>query len=152
MLTEICQYLRNWFEREKYFGKFVISQNAITTSEGVALPILEDQYFRIIGSIFNDGVHKNGDLTDILKDEPEFSGAVWTMAVPPQLAELAEEIDSWTTNNAEVLNSPYQSESFGGYSYSIRSGASGNASDSNAYSGASWQNQFSARLAHWRKI
>ena len=149
MLTEICQYLRNWFDRRRYFGKFVIANGEIKTSENVALPILEGQYYRIVGSVFNDGVHKNG--SGYLTDEPEFEGAVWLMAVPPDFLLLVDEISDWVEKNADALGSPYASESFGGYSYSLRAG-NGSVGDSGASGGLSWQNQFAARLSPWRKI
>ena len=147
MLTQICQYLRNWFERAKYFGEFTVRNNAIVCSNGSTLPLLHNQYFRVVGSVFNDGVHKYGDFSDILIDET-FVGAVWSMAIPPVVVELAEEINTWVSANANALNSPYQSESFGGYSYSLRSGTS----PTGDTTGVTWQSQFESRLAPWRKI
>lgn len=144
MSTEIFQYLRNWFEKTKYFGKFIISDGDITFEDGSALPLVTDQYFRIVGSVLNDGAHKFGDSD--LEDE-EFNGAVWSMAVPPAVASLIAEILEWSEANSEAINSPYQSESFGGYSYSFKSGNSGGTAD-----GATWQSQFAARLSPWRKI
>lgn len=142
MLTEIFQYLRNWFEKSKFFSEFVISDGVITFSDGSPIPLVAGQYFRVIGSALNDGVHKFGEA-DLLAEE--FSGAVWTMAVPPAVAALAGEIQAWTAANSDAINSPYQSESFGGYSY--QKGYSG----SNAVS-VTWQSQFASRLAPWRKI
>lgn len=161
MLTEICAFLRNWFDRDRFYGEFVIRDGQLTRSDGSALPLLSGQYFRIIGSIFNDGVHKlpeesaptrdnqtpAPDPLTILKDE-EFSGAVWSMAIPPDFLELVEDIDDWCTNNAEAIASPYQSESFAGYSYSLKSGTTA----SGASMGFGWQSQFANRLAPWRKI
>lgn len=144
MLTEICAFLRNWFVRDKFFGDFVISNGQLTRSDGSALPLLSGQYFRIIGSIFSDGVHK---ADDVLTDE-EFTGAVWSMAVPPDFLALVEEINGWVTDNAQAIASPYASESFAGYSYSLKSGSS--ASDGSG--GMGWQSQFAARLNPWRKI
>ena len=64
MLTEICQYLKNWFNRgqKKIFGEFTIQNNQLNISD-----IQTGQYYRIIGSVFNDGVHKKGSeaLIDI---------------------------------------------------------------------------------------
>lgn len=145
MLTEICQYLRNWFEVTKYFGEFTISGGTITYSDGSELPLINNQYFRIVGSIFNDGVHKYAN-EDVLTDET-FNGSVWSMAVPPVVIALAGEIADWVTANTEAINSPYQSESFGGYSYSKSGGSSATGMD-----GVSWQSQFAARLLPWRKI
>ena len=147
MLTEICQYLRNWFEYYKLTGRFVVSTGRITYADGTALSILNGQYYRIVGSVFNDGVHKLGE-SDTLTDESEFTGAVWLMAVPPAVVQLDADITQWLTDNAAAINSPYASESFGGYSYSLRSG---NAADGDS-TGATWQSQFKTRLSPWRKI
>lgn len=144
MLTEIFQYLRNWFEKTKYFGDFVVSGSTVTFSDGSPLPLLTGQYFRIIGSVLNDGVYEYGNTT--LKAE-SFNGAIWSMSVPPALISTIADIKNWVTNNTEAINSPYQSESFGGYSYSYGYNSSGN-----SVSGASWQSQFAVRLAPWRKI
>lgn len=139
MLTEICGEIRNYFlrdERDIHSGTFTIENGA------VSLPFLkEGQYFRIVGSTFNDGVWKYSE--DELKDET-FDGSVWTMSIPKAVVELAKEIKDWVENNAEALNSPYQSESFGGYSYSKSAGANG--------SGFGWKDQFSTRLNQWRRL
>ena len=94
-----------------------------------------------MGSLKNDGVW---NATDILKDE-EFNGAVWLMAVPPAVVKLANDIDTWQTGNAQILNSPFQSESFGGYSYNKGSGA-----DNSGV--VNWQTFFKKRLNKWRKL
>lgn len=52
-LSELCQELKNWFDVERRFGKFEISDGSIDLSDILS----ENQYFRIIGSVFNDGVH-----------------------------------------------------------------------------------------------
>lgn len=150
MLTEICQEIRNWFDRDrdKWFGDFIIADNVIALN-GEPLPLVEGQYFRIIGSLFNDGVHLySSDLS--LKDE-DFSGAIWSMAVPQAVIDLSAEIDSWVQKYGGVNSanmSPYNSESFGGYSYSKSGGGSGDGT-----SGAgTWQGVFAKRLNMWRKI
>ena len=97
----------------------------------------------------NDGVYRFG--IDILTDET-FSGTVQAMAVPPEIVSLDEEITAWIENNAEAINSPYQSESFGGYSYSLKGGGTNAYGNSGTNAGFSWQSQFAARLAPWRKI
>ena len=147
MLTEICQYLRNWFARDILLGDFIISGNVLTYEDGGTLPLINSQYFRIVGSLLNDGVHKYGDVKDVLKDEPKFSGSVWMMAVPPTVIELSEDIDNWVQANTDAINSPYQSESFGGYSY--QKGSGGGSINGNSIT---WQSQFASRLAPWRKI
>lgn len=142
MLTNVCQYLRNWFERDKYFGTFKIDGGVLTYADGTALPLLQGQYYRIVGSVLNDGVYKYG--VDALSDE-EYSGAVWSMSVPPDFLALVKDISDWSENNASAINSPYQSESFGGYSYTLKGG-------NNGAGAGTWQAQFAARLAPWRKI
>ena len=160
MLTEICQYLRNWFVRDKLTGQFVVVGGLITYADGTALSLLEGQYYRVVGSVFNDGVHQYGTkevtvnnattevLIDPLTDEPAFDGAVWLMAVPPDFLALVNDITTWTETSADAINSPYTSESFGGYSYTLRT-ASGS---DGVTGGVTWQNQFKARLSPWRKI
>lgn len=146
MLTQVCQYLRNWFERTKYFGDFTIASGELTYEDGSTLPLLSGQYYRIVGSVLNDGVHQVGEEQP-LRDE-SFNGSIWSMAVPPDFLTLVEDIEEWVEANAAAINSPYQSESFAGYSYSMR----GNASSNGQSVGVSWQSQFAARLAPWRKI
>ena len=147
MLTQICQYLRNWFVRESIIGKFLVAGGVISFADGTALPLLPGQYYRIIGSVFNDGVRQYE--VDTLHDEPVFTGAVWSMAVPPDFLELVEEIEKWCGDNAQALSSPYASESFGGYSYTLRSGGGSSGANDVAIT---WQGQFSSRLGPWRKI
>lgn len=139
MLTDICAELHNWFivPHGVHVGTFKISGGSVAP-----LDFLQDgQYFRIIGSVFNDGVHQYpaSDLTD-----EEFCGAVWAMAVPPTLLALAAEIEEY--NKSDVGKpSPYMSESFGGYSY--QKFTSGNGGDA-----SSWQKVFAKTLNQWRKI
>lgn len=149
MLTEICQYLKNWFNRKpngdeypKEYGTFTIENGIIDSSI-----LANGQYYRIIGSLFNDGVHKYGDTTDSLVDEV-FEGAVWSMGVPPELVVKAEEIEAWKAKYGadSAAMSPFQSESFGGYSYTKE----GSATESAA---GTWQSKFGDDLRKiWGKI
>lgn len=151
MLTEICKEIRNWFsEREdRMVGKFRIET-------GVLVPpvsLLEGQYFRIIGSVFNDGVHQYGTEGDILKDEPEFDGAVWLMRCPKDFLDLVAEIEAWQEKNGAVDSanmSPFSSESFGIYSYS--KGSSGSSASGAGATAVTWQTQFKSRLNKYRKL
>lgn len=147
MLTELCQELRNWFERDKYIGSFEIENGQIVAPDG---SLQSGQYFRIIGSVFNDGVHKyepDSEGAEQLVDEA-FEGAIWTMAVPPAVITLSEQISEWISKYEEVVSSPYSSESFGGYSYSRASGQGNAKSNGNP----TWQGQFASELDKWRKI
>ena len=141
MLTEICQYLRNWFVRERHSGTYTVKGGSLTTDF-----LQEGQYYRIVGSVFNDGVHiyKSYTLTD-----ETFKGEVWGMAVPKEIIVLAKDIEKGIQDNQEAINSPFVSESFGGYSYSFGS-VGGASSGSSGVPG--WQSHFADRLAPWRKI
>lgn len=162
MLTQICQYLRNWFDKTpsgadlpKYYGLFKVEGGALTFSDGTTLPLVDGQYYRLMGSRFSDGVRIWGDVSDILADEPAFSGAVWDMRVPPEIVDLAAEVEAWSAKYAgadSAAMSPYTSESFGpgGYSYSKSSGAS--ADGVGATVSGSWQSAFAAQLSSWRKV
>lgn len=141
MLTNICQEINNYFLKTVHPGRYTIEDGAIVGVDNFLIP---GQYFRIVGSVLNDGVHKYPD--SVLNDE-SFEGSIWAMAVPQAVVALSDEIYSWITDNAEVLNSPYVSESFGGYSYSKASGAGYTGS-----AGYSWENHFASQLNRWRKI
>ncbi len=138
MLEQVLRHLNNWFFVEIHEGTFTVENGSIT------LPFLRtNQYFRICGSVFNDGLHQY-PLTD-LTDET-FTGTVWALAVPKAVVTLSEDIASWQEKNGEAVASPYQSESFGGYSYTKRSAGS----DSGTLNG--WQDAFRGRLNDWRKL
>ena len=135
-LTNLCAELRNYFETKKRFGTFTISGGSISPSD-----FLQDgQYFRIVGSVFNDGVHRHPahGLTD-----ETFDGAVWAMAVPPAVIELLQKIQEF---EAAEANSPtaYISESFGGYGYT-------KATDANGLP-VGWKTVFNNDLKRWRKL
>ena len=145
MLSEVCAYLRNYFYHgEPTIGKIEIVNGALKEPYGLKA----NQYFRIVGSMFNDGVYQYPLTT--LQDET-FNGAVWGMAVPPDLIDLITEMEAWKADkaNAYALNSPYQSESKADYSYTLKSGADGSGKNSGA---SALINQFSGRLARWRKL
>ena len=137
MLTEICAEIRNYFVSDIHNGTFEIVGGKITPLDFIQ----ENQYFRIVGSVFNDGVYKYTDKLE-LTDE-KFIGSVWAMAVPPSVVALAEEIKAFNESDAGKP-SPYTSESFGGYSYS-------KATDSNGVP-LTWQKVFANRLNKYRRI
>ena len=61
MLEQVLRHLNNWFLVEIHEGTFTVENGSI------ALPfLLTNQYFRICGSVFNDGLHQYpaADLTD----------------------------------------------------------------------------------------
>lgn len=142
MLEQVLTHIHNWFIVPDgiHSGMFRIEGGGIT------LPFLRDgQYFRILGSVFNDGLHRYGPAMEALTDE-EFNGTVWALAVPRAVIELAGEISTWEEKYGAVIASPYTSESFGGYSYTKASGAGDSAGS------GSWQAAFRARLNPYRKL
>lgn len=136
MLEQVLQHLNNWFLVPDgiHSGEFTVQDGGIT------LPFLQiGQYFRVVGSVFNDGLHQYPakDMT-----EETFDGAVWALAVPKSVISLADEIAAWDEKNG--VPGPYTSESFGGYSYSKATNTSGVA--------VGWQDVFKGRLNTWRRI
>ena len=143
MLTELCQELNNWFEREKRSGSFRIVNGMLEADF-----LLPGQYFRVMGSLFNDGVHQFGN--DFLNDE-DFTGSVWSLAIPAAVIKLSEDIDAWRAKYEapdSSAMSPYMSESFGGYSYSKGSAISGTGTGG----ATSWRTSFASRMNAWRKL
>ena len=139
-INEICNYLNNDFRCETHLGEFAIENGVLDLSE---IEILDGQFFKIENSVLNDGIYQHPE--DKLNDE-RFKGAVSLLRIPPLVLEIAEEIDEWEKENAKALNSPFQSESFGGYSYSK---ASGSGQNGGSYS---WKDVFGSKLSKYRKL
>lgn len=136
MLDEILAEIRNYFVVSVHSGDFEVIGGRLSP-----LDFLQNgQYFRIVGSVMNDGVYRYpySGLTD-----ETFSGEIWALAVPPTLIALAADIEEYEKKAKETV-SPYNSESFGGYSYT-------KATDSNG-SPLTWEKVFAKRLNKWRKI
>ena len=146
MLSELCRELKNWFDKRRYFGIFEIENGEFVDVDYLQV----GQYFRIVGSVFNDGVYEyTGEPIADLKDE-QFQGAIWALAIPNEVISLSKDIAAWQAKYGSVDSqamSPFNSESFGGYSYSKSAGGSGSGANSN-----SWQAAFADRLNMWRKI
>lgn len=139
MLEQVLRHIHNRFEHAYLSGTFTVSSGTFEV-EGAQ----SGQYLWIEGSVFNDGLHQYplADLTD-----EEFEGRVVLLAVPRAVIDLADQISDWAADNADVLSSPFQSESFGGYSYTKASGSSGDGT-----SLAGWMAQFKGDLDPWRKM
>jgi hypothetical protein len=146
MLSELCQEINNWFDRNqpKIHGTFEIFDGKIIDNDFIE-KIQENQYFRIIGSVFNDGVYKY--TNDLILIDEAFYGSIWLMAIPTDVIALSDEIDRWVAAYGETVKSPYTSESFGGYSYSKASGSSEGGS-----SVPTWQSTYASRLNQYRKL
>jgi hypothetical protein len=136
MLTELCAELRNYFVKDIRKGTFEVIGGRVQPLDF----IMPGQFFRIKGSLFNDGVHQNP--TTSLKDEV-FEGEIWSMALPPAFIDLAREIEEFTKSE-QAKATGFISESFGGYSYSKATNSNGTP--------VTWKNVFADRLRIWRKL
>lgn len=141
MLEELMRECRNYF-----LIPGGVHPDTYTIKGGsIALPFLRaGQYFRIVGSVLNDGVYQYGNCS--LRDET-FDGAIWAMAVPAEFLRLEEEIKAWRTQYENAANSPFQSESFAGYSYTKSTASGGSVGFLPC-----WQGVFASRLNKWRKL
>ena len=139
-LTEICEYLNNYFWRSKVNVKLNITGGTFSVDF-----LKEGQYFRILGSDFNDGVYKY-PATGLVDEN--FEGSIWTMAVPPTVIAIASDIKKWQDKYEDVDSaamSPFTSESYTVYSYSKGSGSSDDSS-------GGWQSVFGKKLAPYRRL
>lgn len=145
MLYEICEHLHNFFDTrdggyiDRTAGTFAISDGVLSP---LSSSLIVGQYIRIVGSLLNDGIYLLPDDFTIaeLKDET-FTGAVFGLAIPKDLVTLDTEITAYVAANPA---SGYVSESFGGWSGTRATGASG--------APLSWKTVYGARLNRWRKV
>ena len=140
MLDAICGHIHNYFPDAENIraGEFEIVDGSL------GLDFLKvGQYFRILGSLFNDGVYQYP--AEGLTDE-DFYGEIWPMRPPRDFLQLCETIEQWQDKNGDVMASPYTSENIiGVYSYTRDTSAGG----SNA---SAWENVFKSQLNRWRKM
>lgn len=147
MIDEVCAHIHNYFDMDEHRKYWHRERGTFTITGGrLTLDFLQPgQYYRIEGSVFNDGVHQyeGFDLTD-----EQFEGSVYAMRVKPGFMALLREIEAWQEKNGATVQSPYQSESFGGYSYTLASGST----KSGGTQSAGWELTFGKRLDAYRKI
>ncbi|WP_419086338.1 hypothetical protein [Slackia isoflavoniconvertens] len=145
MLEEVLRNLNNWFEvpGKRLTGFFQVEGGALTLPDGW---LLDGQYFLVSGSVMNDGLHQwpAYDLVD-----EGFEGEVQALAVPMAVQDLADRIETWWEKYGKAAESPYQSESFGGYTYTK---ASGNGSQGGSQGRLTWRDAFRSELNRWRKL
>ena len=142
LIDEVCGYIHNYFAIRDS-----VREGTFTVAEGgIEADFLQTgQYFRVIGSVFNDGVWQYP--TKDMQAET-FTGAVIPLAIPAAFLALVDEIGAWQTQYGEALISPMTSESFNNYSYTKATGASSDGS----YAAINWSNMFGKRLERWRKL
>jgi hypothetical protein len=147
ILEQVLWHIHNWFVYDTIdAGLCEIADGSLPAS--VSIP--DGAWYRIQGSLLNDGLHRHPAAD--LQDET-FDGTITVCAIPNALLDVVEEIEEWqdayTAGQKKALGSPYSSESFDGYSYSMRD-YSGPSSASGGLSG--WQAEFAGRLNPWRKM
>ena len=164
MLQEMLESINN------YFVPLSAEKRTYTISGGVITPDFgaeDGDRFLICGSRRNDGVYtwhagvigtdddervppatQGGEETIKaagLQDET-FAGTIRVMSVPPALIALSGEISQWVETYGGQLSSPMQSESFNGYSYTLKSGGG-----SGGNGPLTWRDQFGKQLERWRR-
>lgn len=162
----LCAECNNYHDYDRKYGTYTIENGIIT------LPFLaENQFFRIVGSKFNDGVYiyvKDGivcrastweeaidadynwldlrqqywgDIAGHDLIDETFTGSIWAMNMPRAFFDLSKEIAAYNATDA-AKTTPYTSENISGYySYSKAS------ADSNI-----WFNVFAHKLKRWKKV
>ena len=151
MLQKVCEYLHNYFVREPNPGSYTISAGVISPAPS----LIEGQRIWIVGSALNDGIytyHADGIKDDDDNESAElsdetFDGCVCAMAVPKGVLSVVNDISNWLDQYGDAVNSPYTSESFGGYSYTKKSGTDAHGNDV-----TDWKSVFGKALNTWRKI
>jgi len=147
-LERVLYHIHNWFVMDAFTVRDCeIEDGALPAS--VTDMMLDGQWFRIEGSFLNDGLHQNPDYD--LYDET-FDGTISLLAIPRPLLAVVDEISDWIEATAEADRAAraakFQSESFGGYTYSLKADSRAN-STSGGLTG--WQAAFASELNAWRK-
>lgn len=151
MLQKVMEEINN------YFVPISAKRVTYTIADGMVTPDFgaeEGDRFLICGSRRNDGVwtwHADGVKDDDdanvagLQDET-FAGTIRVCSVPPALLALSGEISQWVESFGGQLSSPLASETFNGYSYTLKSGggAGGNGP-------LTWRDQFGKQLDRYRR-
>lgn len=144
ILEHVLGSIHNWFQRDSFGVKECsVTDGALPAS----VPIPDGVWYRIQGSYLNDGMHLKGDSEEGLVDET-FSGTITTHVIPKALLAIVEEASQWNAKYGAESSSPYQSESFGGYSYTKKSGSS----SSSGPEKSGWEAAFAGRFVQWRKL
>lgn len=147
VLEDVLWHIHNFFERNSLIVHDCEIEGG-TLPASVADHIPDGVWYRIEGSFFNEGLHSDDELTD-----ETFTGKVTVCAIPPALLRVVERIQQYEADTEEAVHkartSPYTSESFGGYSYTLK-GTNGSQNGSQGLSG--WKSEFAADLNPFRKM
>lgn len=137
MLYEIMKRINNFFIVKSFKGTWTIEEGRI------ALPFVQkNQYFRIHGSVFNDGIYKYTD--DLALTDETFDGVISPMAVPKDFLALVDEIQDYQSKYSEQSLTPFTSENFADYSYTKATNSKGEA--------VTWYDAFKSKLNVYRRL
>ena len=143
MLYAVCRHLNNYFDKERIFDTFtVVTDDINAASSDLSERIAKNQFYRIVGSTFNDGIYVYPTSGKLVPET--FEGAVWLLAFPREFLDLVRDIAKWQEKYGSDAASPYTSEAVTGVYSRTKSGGSAE--------GNSWQSAFKDRLDVWRKI
>lgn len=94
LINEMCDTVNNYFDRERRFGRFEIKNGYLNAPD---LDIKENQYFRICGSLYNDGIYK------IIHEKPvtwqQMTSGSWEIATDKEWEVENKPIKSWCEAN-----------------------------------------------------
>ena len=122
-MEEILNYINNYFAVSKEENNFNINNNVIQ----VRGKYLQGQYIKLEGSILNDGIYKVETLVDntitiVGAINEEFEGVIYGLAIPKDILEITNKFEE---QKEKIVNSIYDSESFGEYSYTLAKNSKG---------------------------
>lgn len=130
-VAAVMRQVRNFFDRGYMDGRFTIAGSVL--SPAPAAP-----WIAISGSLYNDGVYPlSGGFLAGVTDEV-FTGRVWLLYPPKDFLDLCNEMSAYDDKHPPGA---YQSESFGGYSYTRSAG-----------DGGAWQQAYKDRLTPYRHM
>lgn len=150
-VPELCVLTHNFFDcyDEPFVGGFIIGtdyiwntfnfeEDVVANQTNILDGLAPHQYYKIEGSIFNDGVH---EAVESLTPE-KFYGKVQPMRVPKVFVELAKKITAYD----EKLPSGgvYVSQSFNGWSGTMATGTDGLPADGCT--------RYRREINQWRKL
>lgn len=134
-ITAVMQEVHNFFERGKISG-------SISITGGMVLPDIKAPYVYIKGSSYHDGLWEAAASSLVGDNFPDetFNGCVWLLYPPRDFLALCGKIAEF---EAKTPVGALQSESLGGYAYSLASGQNGV---------LTWQEAYASRLRPFRRM
>lgn len=144
MLIELMRECRNFFVIASTCGAFTLSGGTLTPC-----PVLGDEYIIMTGSASADGLYRLSGNTLLDPDTGEqadvpnqtFTGTIMTCRLPSDFLRLSADIAAY---DAAAPAGGVVSESFGGYSRTMATGANG--------APVTWREVFARRMTPFRRM